>query len=405
MREQTLSSHRKQSFVSLCHVHDIGGATCELWWHIVLCVFFSAFYAMFSTASMWQPGPFGLILFRLDFILCIIEFDWNRQHFFPGKCEQRDFHVPNLFGFNDHSWVFSTKRGFSAELTEFLFQRPTLGQLLGTWSSYASVTSEAPQMRLAKMGTVRERFKSIMFFLSWYSIWWCLTLYSCISLCRQTVHICIIMISYDDKIHLMHSCSYGIFVFFLVWLLWWALLAFGISCFFFLDFVDIYVEDQPIDSKAMRMNVPWSQWISWVIHLEIMDTVEKSDFAPQGWGVWAFHFESFYHEITFDWLSGKKHIKLLLRYSIMEIRKVIGDVAWMKKDQPLPRDSDVPFWHMCEPNNLNEHLYPEEVSWVMSYSNTVYMCRRLMTMWEVLPVWAKASKWAAPHGNYYNSII
>ena len=236
MREQTLSSHRKQSFVSLCHVHDIGGATCELWWHIVLCVFFSAFYAMFSTASMWQPGPFGLILFRLDFILCIIEFDWNRQHFFPGKCEQRDFHVPNLFGFNDHSWVFSTKREFSAELTEFLFQRPTLGQLLGTWSSYASVTSEAPQMRLAKMGTVRERFKSIMFFLSWYSIWWCLTLYSCISLCRQTVHICIIMISYDDKIHLMHSCSYGIFVFFLVWLLWWALLAFGISCFFFPGF-------------------------------------------------------------------------------------------------------------------------------------------------------------------------
>ena len=26
--------------------------------------------------------------------------------------------------------------------------------------------------------------------------------------------------------------------------------------FFFVDFVDIYVEDQPIDSKPMRMNFP-----------------------------------------------------------------------------------------------------------------------------------------------------
>lgn len=255
----------------------------------------------------------------------------------------KGFHVPNLFGFNDHSWVNLPRENCCWADRLFVPKAntwPAFGNVIQLCFSHFWSTSD----EISQDGDCpRESFKSIMFFLSWYSIWWCLTLYdSCISLCRQTVHICIIMINCDDKIHLMHSCSYGIFVFF--WFDYcdepcWHLVFLG----FFLDFVDMYVEDQPIDSKPMRMNVPWAQWISWMIHWEIMDTVEKSDFAPKAEECGPFilnHFIMKSHSI--DW-AEKKHIKLLLRYSIMEIRKVIGDVAWMKKTSREARDGDLPF--------------------------------------------------------------
>ena len=66
-------------------------------------------------------------------------------------------------------------------------------------------------------------------------------------------------------------------------------------------------------------------------NLEIMDTVEESDFAPKAEECGSFMLN--HRVIKSDGLLSEKekHINLLLRYSIMEIRKVIGDVAWMKK--------------------------------------------------------------------------
>lgn len=111
----------------------------------------------------------------------------------------------------------STKRELLSQLGVFVPKAntwPAFGNVIQLCFSHFWSTSDEIRQDGDQSDCLRERFKSIMFFLSWYSIWWCLTLYdSCISLCRQTVHICMIMINYDDNIHL-HSCSYGIFVFF-----------------------------------------------------------------------------------------------------------------------------------------------------------------------------------------------